>query len=103
MGHVGSVLGESGDVEGLVTVVEIDCLDDDLLPNENQESERESTVIEDDTDVSEATVERVSERLNDFSFKANDAVAGKVRVVLVLSDTRASHGLVLSNVSRSSS
>lgn len=96
------MLAGSGDVEGVVTDVETDCLEDDLLPNENQEIERERTVNEDDTDVSEATVDSVSERLSDFSSKPDMRDADSARVEFNLSETRESHGLVLRSVSRSS-
>ena len=98
--------GFAGDVEGVVMVVEIDCLEDVLLlPKENQDIERESIDSDEDTEGSNGIVLAVAVRARHWTSNPAPAPAfgTVIRLLPALSDTRASQGLVFNNVSRRSS
>ena len=63
---------------------ENEAIDAFLMKERNTGRPTRGTVIEDETDVSEATVDSVSVRLNDFSFRLGMCGAGTVRVDFTL-------------------
>ena len=91
-----------GEVDGVVSVVSTDCLEEVRLPKENHEIERESTVCGDEeVDGTDSRGETTDRRIG-ISCTLLAVLTDPALLLPLFSETRASHGLVLSRVSSSS-